>query len=228
MNLTELENAVGKMTPGPVHQLVGQLRELLSRATPGPWCAPNPDNCPGHLECREIGYIGHLELHSPSSPFQRADPKDDYALIVAAVSALPALLAIAEAADAILVCGDLHWHTPQADRNAAPELIAAAREREELKAKLEKAEKEIAACNERSDSDDAASIGLIKQRNEAQALANAAIIGQRVVEAQRDELAALLREARMVINQCGTTPQRFMADGIIGRIDAVLAKVGTP
>ena len=41
----------------------------------------------------------------------------------------------------------------------------------------------------------------------------------------RDGLAGLLREARMVINQCGSTPQRFMADGIIGRIDAALGKV---
>lgn len=87
--------------------VVRHLRELISKATPGPWCDPNPDNCLGHLECREIGYIGHLELHSPSSPFQRAEPKADYALIVAAVNALPALLEIAEVSRALIRGGYL-------------------------------------------------------------------------------------------------------------------------
>jgi len=84
-----------KPSPSPLNQVVGQLRELLSRATPGPWCGAD---CHEHLECREIGYIGHIELHSPSSPFQRAEPEHDARLLVAAVNNLPALLAIAEAA----------------------------------------------------------------------------------------------------------------------------------
>lgn len=83
------------MAPGPVHALVGQLRELLDKATPGPWCCAD---CTGHLECREMGYIGHLELHAPSSPFRRAESEHDARLLVAAVNHLPALLAIADAA----------------------------------------------------------------------------------------------------------------------------------
>lgn len=77
-----------------MHRLIEQFQELISKATPGPWCCCSS----GHMECREIGYIGHLEIHSTSSPFQRAKSEHDARLLVAAVNALPALLAIAEAA----------------------------------------------------------------------------------------------------------------------------------
>lgn len=64
------------------------------------------------------------------------------------------------------------------------------------------------------------------ERLRQQTRANVEAVRAVEAEAQVRELAALLRESRMVVNQCGTTPQRFMADGIIGRIDAALAKVG--
>jgi hypothetical protein len=58
------------MAQAPVERLVGQLRELLSKATPGPWTGDRAKQGPGNA-----------------------------ALIVAAINALPALLAIAEAAE---------------------------------------------------------------------------------------------------------------------------------
>lgn len=65
-----------------------RLRELISAATPLPWCC-----CYfGHLECREIGDIGNIELHAPTSPYVRARSEDDAALIVEAVNAIPVLL----------------------------------------------------------------------------------------------------------------------------------------
>lgn len=74
---------------------IQRLRDLLATATPGPWCACTD----GHLECREIAYVTTgIEIHSPSSPFMRGEPKADAALIVAAANALPALLDVVEAA----------------------------------------------------------------------------------------------------------------------------------
>lgn len=85
------------MSEQNIHKLIEQLQELLSKATHGPWCCCTI----GHMGCREIGYIGNIEIHSPSSPFQRAKSEHDARLLVAAVNALPALLAIAEAAAVI-------------------------------------------------------------------------------------------------------------------------------
>lgn len=72
---------------------IKRLRELLEKATNGPWCGCQY----GHIECREIADLGGIEIHSPSSPFVRAAPEDDAALIVAAVNAMPALLDALEA-----------------------------------------------------------------------------------------------------------------------------------
>jgi hypothetical protein len=80
-------------SPAPVHQLVGQLRDLLDRCGPLPWSV-SPDDPSEVCEIRN--------KHDP----READPlvaeslwHKDATLIVAAVNALPALLAIAEAAD---------------------------------------------------------------------------------------------------------------------------------
>jgi hypothetical protein len=80
-------------SPATVHRLVGQLWELLYNATPGPWVADSPD-----MAARTIADVGHVDICAPASPFVRASPENDAALIVAAVNSLPALLAIAEAA----------------------------------------------------------------------------------------------------------------------------------
>jgi len=71
---------------------IKELRELLAKATPGPWSCDDSD-----LSAREIAVIGRMEIYSKSSPFCRQKAEDDAALIVAAINALPALLAVAEA-----------------------------------------------------------------------------------------------------------------------------------
>jgi hypothetical protein len=68
-----------------------RLRELLEKATHGPWCM-----CDGHLECRGVCDVGPVEVHAPSAPFNRGD---DAPLIVAMRNALPALLEVVEAAN---------------------------------------------------------------------------------------------------------------------------------
>ena len=72
---------------------ITNLRDLLSCASPGPWC-----NCHGHMECRSIADLGVREIHAPDSPFVRADPEDDAALIVALRNHAEALLEVVEAA----------------------------------------------------------------------------------------------------------------------------------
>lgn len=67
---------------------IARWRELIAAATPLPWCCCDF----GHLECREIGDIGNIELHAPTSPYVRSESKDDAALIVEAANAIPALL----------------------------------------------------------------------------------------------------------------------------------------
>lgn len=94
------------MTSPTTPATITRLRELIAAATAIPWCGTD---CHGHLECREIGYIGDIELHSPTSPFVRSESKDDAALIVEAVNALPAILdqLAAQAAEIERVRGDL-------------------------------------------------------------------------------------------------------------------------
>jgi hypothetical protein len=91
----------------PVHRLVGQLRALLAKATPGPWeevCAASRKHVcilevsggtpPGgqYSPPRRWKIVGKTRPHAPT------DQDANAAIIVAAVNALPALLAIAEAA----------------------------------------------------------------------------------------------------------------------------------
>jgi hypothetical protein len=69
----------------PVHQLVGQLRELLHKADSVPWVNDGKSlrSALAHASDDIVDYVYDLE---------------NAELIVAAVNALPALLAIAEAA----------------------------------------------------------------------------------------------------------------------------------
>ena len=69
----------------PVHQLVGRLRELLAKAAPGPWIAEGSSfrSTTSHPTDEIVDYVYDLA---------------DAQFIVAAINALPALLAIAEAA----------------------------------------------------------------------------------------------------------------------------------
>ena len=68
-----------------------RLRQIIAGATPLPWCGPDCHPV-GHIECREIGFIGDIALHSPSAPFVRAGSESDSRLVVEAVNALPSLL----------------------------------------------------------------------------------------------------------------------------------------
>lgn len=81
----------------PVHRVVGQLRELMSNCGRLPWVAEfahindstNIKDADGQMvACDTEGWHGACDKH-------------DGAVIVAAINALPALLAIAEAADRI-------------------------------------------------------------------------------------------------------------------------------
>ena len=77
----------------PVHQLVGQLRELMAKVHEAPLLY---DTCVIASEawCDQNGMI-HYEAYG--GPLAEGDPRT-LRLCVAAVNALPALLAIAEAA----------------------------------------------------------------------------------------------------------------------------------
>jgi hypothetical protein len=77
------------------------LRQLLAEATPGPWHSREYTN--GDTLVVEIGDA----MFVLAQPNVRDVPASaDAALIVAAVNALPALLAIAEAAQEVLRCED--------------------------------------------------------------------------------------------------------------------------
>lgn len=105
--------------PAPVHDLVGELRDLIHRGTSGPWEAhARPWRCNGkpmdEWNIRTTWIQGQLKdkmgVVARSLNFSD-DEKDrhgvwldkkDADLIVAAVNALPALLAITEAAAVVL------------------------------------------------------------------------------------------------------------------------------
>lgn len=73
--------------------VVGQLRELLSKATPGPW------HFSDHVgDGTTVALIGNTFIAGPPR-MAVIDETHDCAAIVAAINALPALLAIAEAAE---------------------------------------------------------------------------------------------------------------------------------
>ena len=88
--------------PAPVHRLVGQLRDLLDKATSGPWRK-------SHMEWDESGYViiaggrDRIKVNWNGGTW-RKQCEADAELIATAINALPALLAIAEAAE--LACDD--------------------------------------------------------------------------------------------------------------------------
>ena len=86
-------------SPAPQHRLVGQLRELMKKATQGPLYLGEY----GDIKAPGIGKHDKLPLMGVSmscGSVQKSDPGfANRDLIVAAVNALPALLAIAEAAE---------------------------------------------------------------------------------------------------------------------------------
>jgi hypothetical protein len=83
---------------------IARLRELLAKATPGPWGMYN-----GYGPCEDgltrCASIGRMEGHRETvmvSPFDSADlaaKHEDFELIASAVNALPALLDRLEAAE---------------------------------------------------------------------------------------------------------------------------------
>jgi len=80
------------MKAAPVHQLVGQLRELLAKSTPGPWMN-NEFYELIHTHSDKVKLKPLVMYH-----IRNDNSVSDSALIVASINALPALLAIAEAA----------------------------------------------------------------------------------------------------------------------------------
>ena len=82
----------------PVHQLVGQLRELLAKVHEAPLLY---DTCVIASEAWR-GQNGMIRYEAYGGPLADGDPRT-LRLCVAAVNALPHLLAIAEAAEMVLV-----------------------------------------------------------------------------------------------------------------------------
>ena len=70
------------------------LKKLCDAATPGPWTVLDDTHGAGWINEPRMGYEGEL-------------PIDDVRLIVAARNALPKLIAVAEAARALLPCHDI-------------------------------------------------------------------------------------------------------------------------
>lgn len=103
-----------------------KLRELLAKATPGPWTGgieewryPECDDAdlPGAVRCPSGQMIAHIEERYDNGDDNLAEPNT--ALIVAAVNALPALLArqaaledalrkLTERFDGFMTCNDGH------------------------------------------------------------------------------------------------------------------------
>jgi hypothetical protein len=83
------------MTAAPVHRLVGQLRELLDKAPAGEW-GPQHNNYGTGVQIRQPdGVVNVFWWHCEHIDDRTEDCRD---LVVAAINALPALLAIAESA----------------------------------------------------------------------------------------------------------------------------------
>ena len=91
-------NNENHMKAAPVHQLVGQLRELLANAGELPWAAEY-----AHLD-------GATNLHDAQGQMVACDTegwhgamdKHDGALTVAAINALPSMIDVVELADAAM------------------------------------------------------------------------------------------------------------------------------
>jgi hypothetical protein len=88
----------------PLHQVVGQLRELLTKATPSPWVGDRRD---GSVKYCILGGIDRVCVcrgdngNSEHGPYG-FENSDDEQLVMAMRNALPALLDIAEAAAAVV------------------------------------------------------------------------------------------------------------------------------
>jgi hypothetical protein len=89
------------------------LRALLAQATPIPWTTEDRGG-------RMVDAAGG-EIESIAFPFCRSDHRRDAALILAAVNALPALLEIAEAAQAIAAQRNGPYLMADMDRTLAAE-----------------------------------------------------------------------------------------------------------
>jgi hypothetical protein len=88
-------NNENHMTAAPVHRLVGQLRELLDKAPAGEW-GPQHNNYGTGVQIRQPdGFVNVFWWHCEHIDDRTEDCRD---LVVAAINALPALLAIAESA----------------------------------------------------------------------------------------------------------------------------------
>ncbi len=106
------------LSPAPVHQVVGQLRDLLDAGTRGPWEAyartwrfsgkPQDEwhirTSWIHGQLRDKAGVLARSLHASDDEDDRHGvwlSNEDAVLIVAAVNAMPALLDIAEAAQSV-------------------------------------------------------------------------------------------------------------------------------
>jgi hypothetical protein len=83
-------------SPGPVHAIVGQLRGLLAKVPQGAW-GPQHNNYGVGVLIRQLDHFVNVCWWDCENTDEHTE--DCRGLIVAAVNALPALLAIAEAAD---------------------------------------------------------------------------------------------------------------------------------
>ncbi len=86
-------------SPAPVYRLVGQLRELLAKVPVGAWGPQHNNYGTGVLIRQPDDFINVCWWDCESTHDHTEDCRD---LIVAAINAMPALLAIAEAANLAL------------------------------------------------------------------------------------------------------------------------------
>jgi hypothetical protein len=74
---------------------IEQLRELMARATPGPWAM---SLCSDHLHVRDVSGLSCEKIRGANHEVIKTTPSIDAALIVLVHASLPALLAVVEAA----------------------------------------------------------------------------------------------------------------------------------
>jgi hypothetical protein len=97
-------NNENNISPAPIQQLVGRLRDLLPKATPAPWIGDRYD---GTIKYSILGGPNRAIVcrgdngNSECGPYGFNNGADEE-LVMAMRNALPALLAIAEAANLAL------------------------------------------------------------------------------------------------------------------------------
>ncbi len=181
-------------------QTIQSLRELLAKATPLPWESWGVG--------RELGWTNLMaELSSVSSPFCRAAHEDDLAFAVAAINALPELLALADS-----TLRDAAQSEAQAEINAlrqkesADDLTAAymagsASRMDEI-AELKR---QLSALQRRTSRHSHA-------KDLGQAVEGDAAIMARLT-AERDDLAKQLTEAKSLLLKLRSHSSKVSADG---------------